>query len=246
VLQATLVLFLVEIAWANLWAAAAENDWATPAAHWGQSTTAPMHTLPYMRPNTPGDRALRWLAHTTQWWREHLRPSVGSAASTIIICIVLGVTLSAILGWPAMALSAASAAIVQLGLVVGRGTGRTLPALKATIEIGLAWLLAHVIFAPLTIPSILLAAAFTAAYGAGLTLIERGQGAALWNAAQFAAAGLLTLMRMPVAAVTVLLMTLAQMLLEPALRRGASGVWFVHSSQAWLMAAMLAAAVAIS
>jgi hypothetical protein len=43
------------------------------------------------------------------------------------------------------------------------------------------------------------------------------------------------------------------MLLEPALRRGYSppsgevgGTWFVRSTQAWLMTAMLIAAIAIS
>jgi hypothetical protein len=152
-----------------------------------------------------------------------------------------------------MALSAAAAAIVQLGVVVGRGTGRPLPALKATLDIGLAWLLAHIIFAPLTLPSVSLAIAFAAAYGAGLTLVEGGQRATVWNAAQFAVAGLLVLMRVPVAALAVFLMVIAQMLLEPALRRGhspssgeARGTWFVRSTQAWLMTAMLIAAIAIS
>jgi len=68
-LQAVLVFFLVDGAWATLWAAAAETDWATPAAQWGRSEAPPAHTLPYTQPNTPGDRAMRWLAHTIQWWR---------------------------------------------------------------------------------------------------------------------------------------------------------------------------------
>jgi hypothetical protein len=252
-LQAALVFFLVDGAWATLWAAAAETDWATPARLWGRANIAPSRTLPYAQPNTPGDRALRWVFHTSRWWREHLEPSIGSAASTIILCVALGVALSAVLGWPAMALSAAAAAIVQLGVVVGRGTGRPLPALKATLEIGLAWLLAHIIFAPLTLPSALLAFAFAAAYAAGVSLIEGGRQAAAWNAAQFAVAGLLVLMRVPVAALVVFFMTIPQLLLEPALRRShtsptteASGIWFVRSTQAWLMTAMFIAALAIS
>jgi hypothetical protein len=245
-LEAVLVFFLVDGAWATLWAAAAETDWATPAREWGRSEVTPARALPYTQPNTPGDRAMRWLAHTTRWWREHLRPSIGSAVSTILLCVAFSAALSAVLGWPAVALSAAGAAVVQLGVVVGRGTGRPLPALKATLDIGLAWLLAHVVFAPLTAPSALLAAAFAAVYGTGLTLVEGGQHATLWNAAQFAAAGLLVLMRQPVAALAVFLMVIPQMLLEPALRRGMGGAWFVRSTQAWLMIAMLIAAIAVS
>ncbi len=245
-LQVMLVFFLVDGAWATLWAAAAETDWATPAARWGQSDATPARMLPYTQPNAPGERATRWLGHTIQWWREHLRPSIGSAVSTIILCVALGAALSAVLGWPAVALSAAGVAVVQLGVVVGRGTGQPLPALKATLDIGLAWLLAHAVFAPLTLPSALLAIAFAAVYGTGLTLIEGGRRALVWNMAQFAAAGLLVLMRQPVAALAVFLMVIPQMLLEPALRRGMGGAWFVRSTQAWLMVAMLVAAIAVS
>jgi hypothetical protein len=245
-LQALLLFFLVDGAWATLWAAAVETDWATPAQEWGKSNVTPAYTLPYTRPNTPGDRVLRWLAYTIEWWREHLRPSIGSSVSKIALCIALGVALSAVLGWPAMALSAASLAIVEAGVIAGRGSGRPLPALKATLEIGLAWVVSHVVFAPLTVPSVVLAAAFAAAYGTGLTLIEGGRRATVWNSAQFTAAGLLVLMRQPVAALAVFFIVIPQMLLEPALRRGAGGAWFVRSTQAWLMLAMLVAAVSIS
>jgi hypothetical protein len=245
-LQALLLFFLVDGAWATLWAAAVETDWATPAQEWGKSNVTPAYTLPYTRPNTPGDRVLRWLAYTIEWWREHLRPSIGSSVSKIALCIALGVALSAVLGWPAMALSAASLAIVEAGVIAGRGSGRPLPALKATLEIGLAWVVSHVVFAPLTVPSVVLAAAFAAAYGTGLTLIEGGRRATAWNSAQFTAAGLLVLMRQPVAALAVFFIVIPQMLLEPALRRGAGGAWFVRSTQAWLMLAMLVAAVSIS
>lgn len=255
VLQVVLLFFLVEGAWATLWAAAAETDWATPAREWGKSAVVPAPALPYTQPNTPGDRALRLYSHTVEWWREHLRPTIGRTGSTIVLCIALGTALSAVLGWPVMALSAAAAAIVQLGVIIGRGTGRPLPALKATLEIGLVWLAAYVIFAPPTVTSVttvtsaLVAAAFTTAYGAGLTLIEGGKRATVWNAAQLAVATLLMLMRQPVAALAVFFIVLPQLLLEPTMRRattGATGVWFVRSTQAWLMLGMLLAALTVS
>jgi len=246
ILQSILLFFLVDSAWATLWAAAVETDWATPAKLWGKSAITPAHALPYTQPNTPGDRVQHWLTHTIQWWREHLQPATGSRMSTIVLCIVLGAALSAVLGWPVMALSAAALAIVQAGVIAGRGSGRPLPALKAMLEIGLAWIVSHVLFAPLTVPSVVLAMAFAAAYGSGLTLIEGGRRATIWNAAQFAAAGLLVLMRQPVAALTVFFMVLPQMLLEPSLRRGEGGAWFVRSTQAWLMLAMLISAISVS
>lgn len=248
ILQAILLFFLVDVAWASLWAAAVETDWATPAKEWGKSNGAPVFRLPYTQPNTPGDRVLRWLAHTLGWWAEHIRPSIGSRASTIFLCILLGAAISAVLGWPAIALSAAALALVQAGVLANRGTGKPPVTLKAMLEIGLAWIVAHVILAPapLTVPSVVLATAATAAYSTGLALIEGGRRATLWNAAQFAAAGLLVLMRQPVAALAVFFLVLPQLLLEPALRRGAGGAWFVRSTQAWLIVAMLIAAISIS
>jgi hypothetical protein len=259
VLHVMLLFFLVEGAWATLWAAAAETDWATPAQQWGKSDVVPA-ALPYTQPNTPSDRVLRWYSHTVEWWREHLRPATGRTASTIILCIALGAALSAVLGWPTMVLSAAAAAIVQLGVIFGHGTGRPLPALKATLEIGLAWLAAYVVFAPptvtpvTTVTSALVAAAFTAAYGAGLALIEGGRKVTVWNIAQFAVAALLALMRQPVAALAVFFIVIPQLLLEPVVRRGVgpalppetAGVWFVRSTQAWLMLGMLLAAITLS
>jgi hypothetical protein len=248
-LQALLLFLLIEAGWASLWAAAVETDWATPAKEWGKSADLPDLKLPYTQPGTPGDRALRWLAHTLEWWRKHLHPSIGSRVSTIALCIALSAALSAVLGWPAVALSAAALATIEAGVITGRGTGKPLPALKAMLEIGLAWIVAHVIFGPLTMPSVVLALISAAAYGAGLTLIEGGQRATVWNVAQFAAAGLLVLMRRPVAAMAVFFMVIPQLLLEPALRqsdRTKGGTWFVRSTQAWLMLAMFVAAVSIS
>ncbi len=253
ILHAALVFFLVDVAWATLWAAAAETDWATPAKHWGSSEVDVPYTLPYAQPDAPGDRAVRWLAHTSRWWRDHLQPAIGSAVSTILLCVLLGATLSAVLGWQAMALSVAGLAVVQLGVVVGRGSGCPVPALKATLEIGLAWLVAHIMFAPLTLPSALLAGAFAATYAAGLGLIRGSRRIAIWNWAQFAVALLLLVMRQPVAALVVFMLVLPQLLLEPVLQRDhrspsgeSSGAWYVRSTQVWLMAAMLIAAISVS
>lgn len=245
-LQTVLLFFLVDSAWATLWAAAVETNWAAPVKAWGKSAVTRGAPLPYTQPNAPGDRLQRWLGHTLVWQREHLQPMIGSRVSTILLCAALGAALSAVLGWPAMALSAASLALVQAGVIAARGTGRPSPALKALLEIGLAWILSHVLFGHLTVPSTVLALAFTAAYSTGLSLIEGGRRATVWNLAQVAAVALLVLMRQPVAALAVFFMLIPQLLLEPALRRGAGGVWFVRSTQAWLMLSMLVAAVSIS
>jgi hypothetical protein len=165
------------------------------------------------------------------------------------LCALLGAALSAVLGWPAMALSVAGLALVQAGVIAARGTGQAAPALKALLEIGLAWILSHVMFGALTVPSTVLALVFAAAYAAGLALVHGGRRATIWNLAQFGAVGLLVVMRQPVAALAVFLMLIPQLLLEPALRHGAGradGAWFVRSTQAWLMLTMLVAAVSVS
>jgi len=231
------VVFLVEGAWATCGPPPPK-----PIGHarqgMGQVGCGPRPALPYAQPNTPGDRALRWYSHTVECGGSicaHYRPD----GVTIALCIALGAALSAVLGWPIMALSAAAAAVVQLGVIIGRGTGR--PSRRSKPRSKSAWYGWRHTFCSRRDRDL----GDDRDIGAGRRRLyrclrrgphthRRRKRATIWNAAQFAVATLLVLMRQPVAALAVFFIVLPQLLLEPAMRRattGATGVWFVRSTQ---------------
>jgi hypothetical protein len=246
-LLAGLAIFLADGVWATLWAAIVETNWAAMAARWHASPPPLRQSrLPYVQSGAPGDRAARWLAHLASWWQADLQPLAGSTVSSSLIGLALGSGLSVILGWPTLALSGAALALIQIGLVVNRASGQPVPVVKAILQIGLAWLAGHVAFGPLSWLSVFMAAAFTTTYAGGLSLLEQPGGLAAWRWPQWAAAALLFITRHPLAALTLLFTSFAQLLLEPALTKQArDGAWFIASSQAWLMIAMAIAALTI-
>lgn len=240
-LLAALTFFLVDGIWATLWACLVETDWAAIIARWNISP-----------PPLRASAVARWqanaagrLAHFSHWWTTELWPVAGNAIINSLVLLVLGAVISAVLGWQTLALSAAALAIIQTALVVNRASGRPVPLLKAALEVGLGWLAGQVAFGPATLLSALMAAAFALAYAGGLELVEQRDGLARWRWPQLVAMLILLIVRQPLAACMLMLAVFAQLLLEPALERGRSGVWFIRSSQAWLIAAMLITAFTI-
>jgi hypothetical protein len=241
-----LVIFLIDGIWATVWAAAVETNWAAIIARW-DSSPPPLrpYALPYTRPGAPADHMAHWLAHLAHWWKTELYPVAGTAVSSIALCAALGIALAAILGWQMLVLSAAALAVVQLALVLNRASGQPVHALKAFLEVGLAWLAGHSAFGPLSVISTVMAALFAIAYTGGLQLVEEYNGLPNWRWPQLAAGLILLVIRQPVAALLLFIIVFAQLLLEPALKQKGPA-WFVQSSQVWLIAAMLIAAFTIS
>ncbi len=246
-LLAGLTLFLVDGLWATCWTNVVETNWGAIAARWNTSPP-PLRprTLPYMRLGAPGDRATRWLSQLAYWWQTDSQPLVSTTFSSIVICVALGAGLAAVLGWPVLALSAAALAIVQIGIVINRATGQPVPAVESVLEIGLAWLVGHAAFGAISLSSALLAALFTLTFVGGRQLAEQDTGLPNWRWPQLIAALVLLLTHNPLPALVLFFVLFAQMLLEPGLKQGRGGAWFVRSSQAWLIAAMLISAFTIS
>jgi len=245
-LLAGLTFFLVDGLWATLWSAIGETNWAAIAARWNASPPPlRMRALPYTQPGAPGDRATHWLSQLLHWWTTELQPTTNTTIPSIVICLVLGAALSAILGWQMLTLSAAALATIQIGLVINRASGQPVPAVKAALEVGLAWLAGHVAFGQVSFLSVLAAALFTITYTGGLQLAEHNSGLPNWRWSQLIVGLVLLIAQQPVAALAMFSILFAQLLLEPALRNGRSTAWFLRSSQAWLIAAMLITAFTI-
>ncbi len=236
-LRLALLILLADGGWGTLWAAISATDWATPLRRWRNYRFGePAPTPPYTLPNSPGDRASRWLGQLRAWGHDVLWPACGPAISAIAVALPVTALLGILLGTDLLLLSMAALAVMQLSLA-WEGCG-------ALVTVMFPWLAGHVAFGPPTPASAGLALAFTLAWGA-----NRRAGSywirTLGIAAQFVALALLITLRRPLAAGVVALLLAPQLALLPWLRRGQSAPWYVRHARPWLMATMLIAAWAL-
>ncbi|MEA3341285.1 MAG: hypothetical protein U9R15_15080 [Chloroflexota bacterium] len=236
-LRLALLILLADGGWGTLWAAIGATDWATPLRRWrnwrfGEPVSAPPYTLP----NSPGDRASRWLGHLRAWRRDVLWPTCGPAISAIAVALPVTAVLGALLGPDLLLLSLAALAVMQLSLAW--------EGCSAVVALMLPWLAGHVAFGSPTLASAGLALVFTLAWGANQQATSSWV-CALGIAAQFLAMAFLLALRQPLAAGTLALLLTPQLALLPWLRRGQPAPWYTRYARPWLMTAMLVAAWAL-
>lgn len=241
-------LFLADALWGTLWHLIVEQDWFA-SSNWrspsqGASLTAP----PYTAPGSPSHRVFGRLGRKRAWWRAAFWPRQRSAIVSLVVALPLTLILAVVLGQRVIILTAAALAIMALALLRARRCGSPPPALRAILEMGFAWLAGHTAFAPLTIPSFLLAALYTVAYHSCLKLVrtnEKKRWPALLKVSQAAVIALLVFLRQPIAAGVLGLLLLPQMLLQPFLSQGEVQLWYLRRTRLFLMAGMLLAALAV-
>jgi hypothetical protein len=244
-LRLALLILLVDGGWGTLWAALGSTDWATPLRRWRNwRLREPVTTPPYTLPDSPGDRASRWLGQLRAWWRDVFWVACGPAVSAIIVALPVTLLLCTLLGTELLLLSAAALAVMQLGLAWDGGQGTVAPIWDAVIAVAFPWLAGHIGFGSLTLSSVGLALAFALAWGAAWRA-ESAWGRGLTAGAQLLAATLLVALQHPLAAGCTLLLLVLQLALLPWLRRGQSASWYARHAWAWLTAAMLVAAWAL-
>jgi len=232
-----LLLLLVDGGWGTLWVALGSTDWATPLRRWRNWRFGePVATPPYTLPDSPGDRASRWLGQLRAWWRDVLWPTCGLALSAIAVALPVTALLATLLGPDLLLLSLAALAVMQLGLAWG--------GCNAAVAVILPWLAGHVACGPLTPSSAGLALAFTLAWGANRRA-ESPWGRALGASAQLLALAFFVALHQPLAAGGLALLLIPQLALLPWLRRGQSASWYAWHARPWLMAAMLLSAWAL-
>lgn len=229
-------LILAEGIWTTLWASLAGVKWDEPLARWMAWTAGQtVIRLPYTQPGSPAARASIILGQFRAWLAEDFLPSHGSALASAILASAIALALAAPLGAPAILLTILALALSQIGLALCRGNGSPSPMLRGLVEMSLPLLLGFIIFKPLTLEIVVVAAGFGVSYAGA---VSPRWDLRAWNAGQAVVLLLLILMRHSAGVFAVTLLWLPQFLLQ--------GQPLARNAQWWLMAVMLVAAVAIA
>jgi chlorophyll synthase len=240
-------LFLADTLWGTLWHLIAEGSWFVSSNRPSQAQEARLTALPYTVPGSPSYRIFSWLSRMLAWWRTIFGPRLGSTLPDLVVVLPLTLILAIILGRRILILSVAALAIILLALLRAHRHGVPPLSLRAILEMGLAWLVGHTAFAPLSFLSFLLAAFYTVAYHSSSKLVTNSgkRWVVLLIVSQAAVIGLLIFLRQPVVAGAIGLLLLPQMLLQPFLSEGEVGLWYLRHITPFLMAGMLLAALAV-
>lgn len=241
VLLLVLAMVLADGLWSQLWALQVRQGRSASAG-----ATPP---LPYAAPEAPATRLWRWLA-SSMGSEESAQPV--AAWQSLLMAVLFAFGLAALLGPMALALTvAALLAGLARYLLSGRWTGALA---QAVFEIGLAWLLGHLLVAGLTWPMLpmLLAAGYVLLHAGALALCDR-RGLWLVNLAQLIPLACLIAARQPLAAGALGITLLAPLAWQPWLRQsgeddreGFDAHGYVRRAQVWWWAGMLLAACAVA
>ena len=242
-LVAALAFIVADWTWPALWTTCVRSDWLAPIARWPEVSTAQRPvSLPYLQPDSPGERTLKWAARFGAWWRSAFAPAVGSSVVGGLAALVIALALSAAIGWRALALTLAVLALTGLGVLHALRTALDSDGLRAAVYGVLPWWLGHAAFAPLSAESAGAGALFGLVYWAMMRSGERAPSPIGLIVPQLAAAVALFGSGQPAAGFVVGLAIVGQV----ALRTFLVEAPFARRAQAWLMLSMLACAIAIA
>jgi hypothetical protein len=239
VVIAALAMVIADGAWATQWWGFVTTDWRQLFANWSASAVErPESAL--ARRGSPADRSQRNLARLRVWWTSGGREQAGTPLISALAALALGVLLSAVIGWQALALTFAALAMTLLALIL-RLHGRSINWLHGFIAIGLTWMLGQAAFGELTLLSTLAAVVFSLAYAALLDLARGTAKTRRWLLPQIVLVIVLIWLQQPIAALALLAVLTAQALLATVMH----SLDFARAAQWWLMLAMLVVALGI-
>lgn len=239
VLRLLLALLLMGIGWGRFWRALARTDWATPLKRWrAWSVAERQFVLPYARPGSPADSLARWLGQLTLWGRLVFLPAAGHALKEALVGAGTALILAAALGEGMVVLTLGGIALAQIALLQSGGKGNVGPGWHAWMGVGFPWLAGHLALAPLSLPSFVLAGAFScAAYG--WSRAAEHSGPLAWSGGYIGAAALFLITGRPLVIPYLVLL----MVLPLIASSGNPGGW--RPRVLWLAGGMLLAAVAL-
>lgn len=236
---AALAMVIADGAWATQWWGFVDTDWRQLFANWNAIAVGRIESALAWR-GSPADRSQHNLARLRVWWQSGGREQAGTPFISALAALALGVLLSAVIGWQAVALTFAAFAVTQLALIL-RLHGRAISWLHGFVAIGLTWMLGHAAFGELTLLSALAAVIFSFAYAAMLDLAHGAATTRRWLLPLIVLVIVLIWLQQPIAALALLALFIAQALLATVM----TGLDFARAAQWWLMLAMLVVAMGI-
>jgi hypothetical protein len=237
------LILLVDVGWGTLWSVLGSTNWTVPLLRWRDWRSGdPMARPPYALPDSPGDRASRWLGQLRVWGRDVLWPTCGLSLSVITVALVVTGVMASMLGTGLSLLSLAAIALMQLDLAWEGGRGIAAPKWDAVFAVALPWVAGDLVFAgSLSMLSVGLAVAFALAWGSTRQAHVRWR-RLLAVGAQFLVVLGLIVSHNALGAGCLLLLLIPQLMLFPWLRRGLDTTRYTRYVRPWVMAAMLVAA----
>jgi hypothetical protein len=239
VLIAALAVVIADGAWATQWWGLVETDWRQLFANWSAIAVERSDSSVALR-GSPAERSQHGLARLRMWWQSGGRDQAGTPFISALAALALGVVLSAVIGWQALALTFAASALTQITLIL-RPQGRAINWLHGLVAIGFTWLLGHAAFGEITLLSALAAMIFSLTYAAMLDLAQGAAHTRRWLLPQIVLVIALIALQQPIAAVALIALLTAQALLATVMH----SLDFARSAQWWLILAMLVVALGI-
>ncbi len=239
VLIAALAVVVADGAWATQWWGLVDTDWRQLFANWKGIAVERSEASLALR-GSPADRSQHNLARLRVWWQAGGREQAGTPLFSALAALALGVLLSAVIGWQALALTLAAFAVTQIALIL-RLHGRPINWLHGFVAIGLTWMLGHAAFGELTLLSAFAAVVFSFAYAAMLDLAQGAAATRRWLLPQLVLVVVLIWLQQPIAALALIALLMAQALLATVMH----SLDFARAAQWWLMLAMLVVALGI-
>lgn len=244
-------LFVAEVLWSSWRAHLVSESWSSLVhEHPLPPTSDPVYALPYTTPWSPLGCALRRWGQVRYWVRDVLPAQKSGSLLALIVLPPLILLLSVAISEEMLLLSIVALALVLIEWRIARhGLRYCLP--QAAVEIAISWLAGHVVFAPLDLPSLVLACCFAVAYQGALGLQRTGSSDSprAWSLGLFlggqVAAAVAILPFSPAAAAGIGLLLAPQLLLLG--RRLATGgpIRYLGQAAPFLMLAMALAAWAV-
>jgi hypothetical protein len=164
--------FISEVLWSSWRAQLVDAEWRQfLRLHPLPSRGDPVPLPPYARPDSPIGRVLMQMGRIRLWMRKELPDERRGMLIATAVLPPLILLLSALVNVQMLVLSVAALSVV---ILEWRAAEREQDhdALRAALEIGLSWLAGHLIVAPLTPVSLLLACCYAIAYQ-GILSIQR-------------------------------------------------------------------------
>jgi hypothetical protein len=254
-----LTLVLADPVLGSVWSLVSEaSGWRFPRPRKGNpGSEAAIAALPYTIPGSVGHRFSLFAGQALVRWRSTIWPRVGTSILGLGLLCLVALLVASALGSVVLLVTVIALGVAGAALVDVRSGARWRGLLGSAFLAGLPWLLGYTALAQnslgeqglVSLARVLVWPALYATTWRAYQWLdegESGKGAVLLSVAQSVVVALLVLVKQPIAAGVVALFLLPQLLLQPALRDGADGPWYLRRVQVFTMASMLAMSVAVA